>query len=92
MNDIVVPYKGEPTGTYLPSPIYDKILKRRDLGFHATSSETFASAIHTVFSLSPIEEKAMRDRARSWAVERFSRTGFEEAWESTGWRNWLHRP
>ncbi|KAI5123105.1 hypothetical protein M0805_001461 [Coniferiporia weirii] len=70
-NDIVLPYKGEPTG------------------YHATTSETFGAALHTVLSLSHAEELAMRERARAWAVEHFSRGGFERAWEGSGWRKWL---
>ncbi|EJC98471.1 glycosyltransferase family 4 protein [Fomitiporia mediterranea MF3/22] len=69
--DIVVPYKGEPTG------------------YHATTPQTFATQLHSTLSLSPAEEHAMRLRARTWAVERFSRAGFERAWEESGWRKWL---
>ncbi|KAL5501840.1 ALG11 [Sanghuangporus vaninii] len=69
--DIVVPYKGEPTG------------------YHATTPETFSTALHTALSLSPSEDFAMRKRARTLALERFSRRGFEQAWEESGWRRWL---
>ncbi|THH09846.1 hypothetical protein EW145_g1732 [Phellinidium pouzarii] len=71
LNDIVVPYKSEPTG------------------YHATTPTTFGEALHTVLSLSLAEDIAMRSRARAWAVERFSRGGFEQAWEESGWRRWL---
>ncbi|KAH8114787.1 glycosyltransferase family 4 protein [Phellopilus nigrolimitatus] len=71
LNDIVVPYKSEPTG------------------YHATTPATFGAALHTVLSLSPEAENSMRERGRAWAVERFSRRGFEQAWEESGWRKWL---
>lgn len=58
-------------------------------GFHATDPESFATALHAALSMSPAEQTAMRERGRAWAVERFSRKGFEEAWEASGWRRWL---
>ncbi|KDQ62112.1 glycosyltransferase family 4 protein [Jaapia argillacea MUCL 33604] len=61
--DIVVPYKGEPTG------------------YHATTPETFSSAFHTILTLPPDEERAMRERAKAVAVERFSEEEFEKGWE-----------
>jgi alpha-1,2-mannosyltransferase len=60
-------------------------------GYHATTPETFAAALHTVLSLSPQEEFAMRQRARSWAVQRFSEEEFEKGWNASGWRDWLSR-
>ncbi|KAH7928759.1 glycosyltransferase family 4 protein [Leucogyrophana mollusca] len=71
LNDIVVPFKGEPTG------------------YHATSPSTFADALHTVLTLSPSEERRMRERARTWAVEQFSEEEFVKGWNASGWRKWL---
>ena len=59
------------------------------LGFHATSPEEFAEAIHTVLTLPPVEELAIRDRARKLAVKKFSEEGFEKAWNESGWKKWL---
>ncbi|KAJ3551117.1 hypothetical protein NM688_g4919 [Phlebia brevispora] len=58
-------------------------------GYHATSSETYADAFHTVFTLSPEEELALRLRTRTWAVQRFSQEEFEKGWDASGWKNWL---
>jgi len=71
LNDIVVPFNGEPTG------------------YHATSPENFAEALHTVLTLSPEVELAMRQRARTWAVQRFSEAEFEKSWTASGWKKWL---
>ncbi|KAJ7134990.1 mannosyltransferase [Mycena crocata] len=58
-------------------------------GYHATSSATFAAAIHTALTLSPEADLAIRQRARTWAVQRFSETEFEAAWEASGWAKLL---
>ncbi|KAI0684595.1 hypothetical protein C8T65DRAFT_748628 [Cerioporus squamosus] len=58
-------------------------------GYHATSPETFAEAFHTVLNLSPEDDIAMRKRARTWAVQKFSAEEFEKAWDESGWRRWL---
>ncbi|OBZ71200.1 GDP-Man:Man(3)GlcNAc(2)-PP-Dol alpha-1,2-mannosyltransferase [Grifola frondosa] len=71
LNDIVVPFNGEPTG------------------YHATSPETFAEALHTALTLSPEAELALRLRARTWAVQRFSEEEFEKEWDASGWKKWL---
>ena len=58
-------------------------------GYHATSPETFAEAFHTVLTLSPEADLAMRTRARTWAVQKFSQEEFEKGWDESGWRDWL---
>lgn len=58
-------------------------------GFHATTAEEYASAYHTVFSLSEVEEIALRARARRWAVGRFSEDEFVRGWHESGWRRFL---
>lgn len=58
-------------------------------GYHATNPETFAEAFQTVLALSPDEELALRVRARTWAVQRFSEEEFERGWNASGWRDWL---
>ncbi|EGN97922.1 glycosyltransferase family 4 protein [Serpula lacrymans var. lacrymans S7.3] len=71
LNDIVVPFNGEPTG------------------YHATSPETFAAAMESVLTLPAAEEVKLRERARRWAVEKFSEEEFEKGWNGSGWRDWL---
>ena len=58
-------------------------------GYHATSPETFAEAFHTVLTLPPEEDLALRQRARTWAVQRFSEAEFEKGWNESGWKKWL---
>ncbi|KIK67311.1 glycosyltransferase family 4 protein [Collybiopsis luxurians FD-317 M1] len=71
LQDIVVPFNGEPTG------------------YHADSVETFSEALHTALSLSSSEDIAVRQRARTWAVQRFSEEEFEKGWNASGWRSYL---
>ncbi|KAI8986146.1 mannosyltransferase [Trametes punicea] len=71
--DIIVPFKGEPTG------------------YHATTPETFAEAFRTVLTLPKEAELAMRQRARTSAMQRFSAEEFEKGWDESGWREWLFR-
>jgi len=58
-------------------------------GYHATTPDTFAAAMHSVLTLSTSEELALRQRARTWAVQKFSEEEFEKGWNATGWRTWL---
>jgi len=69
--DIVVPFRGQPTG------------------FHATTPESFAVALHEALTLPSAEELALRRRARTWAVQRFSEEEFEKGWNESGWKKWL---
>jgi alpha-1,2-mannosyltransferase len=32
---------------------------------------------------------ALRERARTWAVQRFSEEEFEKGWNESGWKKWL---
>ncbi|KAL0579865.1 asparagine-linked glycosylation protein [Marasmius crinis-equi] len=59
-------------------------------GYHARSPAEFAEALHTALALSPEEEMAIRQRARTWAVQRFSNEEFETEWDASGWKTWLH--
>ncbi|KAJ7505759.1 mannosyltransferase [Mycena galericulata] len=54
-------------------------------GYHATTPAEFASRIHEALTLSPEADLAIRQRARTWAVQRFSEAEFEAAWEASGW-------
>lgn len=54
-------------------------------GYHAKTPESFASAMHEVFSLSTEEDLAVRERTRHRAVEVFSEEGFVKGWEE-GWK------
>lgn len=58
-------------------------------GFHATSPESFANAIHDALSLSPTAQLAMRERAKKWAVERFSEDEFRKSWDASGWKKFI---
>ncbi|KAJ4002142.1 mannosyltransferase [Lentinula boryana] len=71
LQDIVVPFHGQPTG------------------YHADSVETFAEALHTALSLSDDEEHVIRQRARTWAVQRFSEEEFEQSWNASQWKSFL---
>ncbi|KAK7461905.1 asparagine-linked glycosylation protein, variant 2 [Stygiomarasmius scandens] len=58
-------------------------------GFHATTPTSFAEVLHTALSLSKEEDRAIRERARTSAVKRFSEAEFTKGWDLSGWRNWL---
>ncbi|KAJ3764017.1 mannosyltransferase [Lentinula raphanica] len=58
-------------------------------GYHADSVETFAEALHTALLLSSEEDIAMRQRARTWAVQRFSEAEFERSWNASQWKSFL---
>lgn len=72
-------------------PLLDIVvpLNGEPTGYHATSSETFAEAFRTVLTLSPEADAAMRTRARTWAVQKFSAEEFEKGWDGSGWKTWL---
>ncbi|KAG0696090.1 mannosyltransferase [Suillus ampliporus] len=71
-------------------PLHDIVvpLDGEATGFHARDSQSFADAMHTVLSMSKSEEKAMRERARTWAVSAFAEERFVEGWE-TAWKGWV---
>ncbi|KAE9411360.1 mannosyltransferase [Gymnopus androsaceus JB14] len=71
LQDIIVPFNGQPTG------------------YHAESVEGFAEALQTALSLSNEEDLAVRQRARTWAVQRFSEEEFEKGWNASGWKSFL---
>ncbi|KAF5382430.1 hypothetical protein D9615_002779 [Tricholomella constricta] len=60
-------------------------------GYHAETPETFAEALHVALTLSSADDLAMRRRARTWAVQRFSEEEFERGWHASGWRECLFR-
>ncbi|OSC98020.1 glycosyltransferase family 4 protein [Trametes coccinea BRFM310] len=74
-------------------PLLDIIvpLDGQPTGYHATTPETFAEAFRTVLTLPKDAELAMRQRARAWAVQKFSAEEFEKGWDESGWRSWLFR-
>ena len=88
LNDIVVPFNGEPTGK-LDAISSVLAFAYATLGYHATTPEAFAQALHEVLTLTKDEEIAMRTRARTWAVKRFSEEEFEKGWEQSGWKSCL---
>src|ERR1700689_907203 len=58
-------------------------------GFHAKTPEPFRGALHEALTLPSEEELALRHRARTWAVHRFSEEEFEKGWNESGWKKWL---
>ncbi|KII91044.1 glycosyltransferase family 4 protein [Plicaturopsis crispa FD-325 SS-3] len=57
-------------------------------GYHAKTRDEFAQAMYRALTLPPVEELAMRARARHWAVQTFSEAEFERGWAASGWRKW----
>jgi alpha-1,2-mannosyltransferase len=53
------------------------------------TTDEFAEALNRALSLSPEEELALRHRARTWAIQRFSEEEFEKGWNASGWKQWL---
>jgi len=72
-------------------PLYDIIVPFNGelTGYHATSADTFAEMFHTVFTLTKSDDLALRQRARTWAVQRFSNEEFEYGWKASNWKDWL---
>ncbi|KAG1727063.1 glycosyltransferase family 4 protein [Suillus paluster] len=71
-------------------PLHDIVvpLDGEATGFHARDPQSFAEAMHTVLSMSKSEERAMRKRARTWAVSAFAEERFVEGWEAA-WEGWV---
>ncbi|KAK0460001.1 mannosyltransferase [Desarmillaria tabescens] len=69
-------------------PLKDIIVPFNGLptGYHAETPAAFADAIHTALTLPTDEEFAIRLRARTWAVQRFSEEEFEKEWNESGWK------
>jgi alpha-1,2-mannosyltransferase len=72
-------------------PLKDIIVPYKDqrTGYHATTAESFAEALHNALSLSSGEDKAIRERARESAVKRFSEEEFVKGWDLSGWKEWV---
>ncbi|KAG1796896.1 glycosyltransferase family 4 protein [Suillus variegatus] len=71
-------------------PLHDIVvpLDGEATGFHARDPQSFANAMHTVLSMSKSEQRAMRTRARTWAVSAFAEERFVEGWEAA-WKGWV---
>ncbi|WVN89502.1 uncharacterized protein L203_104727 [Cryptococcus depauperatus CBS 7841] len=67
-------------------PLLDIVVpyKGQKTGFHATTSSSFAAALHSAFNLNPDESLKMRKAARQLAAEKFSEQEFENGW-ARGW-------
>ncbi|KAI0076731.1 glycosyltransferase family 4 protein [Panus rudis PR-1116 ss-1] len=72
-------------------PLHDIVVPYdgKPTGYHATTPESFAQALHEALTLPPEEEVALRRRARTWAIQRFSQHEFELAWNASGWKDWI---
>ncbi|KAJ7147269.1 hypothetical protein C8R46DRAFT_1129842 [Mycena filopes] len=66
-------------------------LQGKITGYHVKTPADFAAVIHAALTLSPEEDVAIRARARTWAVQRFSEAEFEAAWEASGRVGFLAR-
>jgi len=71
-------------------PLHDIVvpLDGEATGFHAHDSQSFADVMHRVLSMSESEERAMRERARRWAVSAFAEERFIEGWEAA-WEGYV---
>jgi alpha-1,2-mannosyltransferase len=87
LQDIIVPYDGEPTGNN--GSCYFMAMLIHNTGFHARDPDSFADALHQALNLPKSEELGMRKRARQWAVQRFSEEEFVKAWDASGWQKHL---
>jgi alpha-1,2-mannosyltransferase len=85
----VIPEDGKPTGKLWTARIEYGRLSVPRLGFHATTADGFAQALHNALSLSPDDDIMMRARGRESAVRRFSEHKFEQSWDASGWKKWL---
>ncbi|KAF9220277.1 glycosyltransferase family 4 protein [Gyrodon lividus] len=70
-------------------PLNDIVVpyKSQLTGFHARTSGEFAGAMHEILTMDAATERGYRERARQWAVQRFSEEEFVNAWERSGWRH-----
>lgn len=72
-------------------PLHDIVVpyQSRPTGFHAKTPGEFATAMHEILTVEPLQMRALRERGRTWATERFSEDKFVEGWEKSGWRSHL---
>ncbi|ESK97445.1 asparagine-linked glycosylation alpha-mannosyltransferase-like protein [Moniliophthora roreri MCA 2997] len=72
-------------------PLHDIVVpfNGEPTGFHAKTPKDFADGLYKALSLTDEEDLALRLRARTWAVQRFSEEEFEKGWNASGWRSWL---
>lgn len=84
--DIVVPVDGEPTGAGIAT--FQPLYSPRQPGFHATDAASYAHALAEALNLPREAELAMRRRARTHAVQKFSAQEFTKGWAASGWQDW----
>ncbi|KAI9566213.1 glycosyltransferase family 4 protein [Boletus coccyginus] len=74
-------------------PLSDIIVpyKSQPTGFHARTSGGFAAALHEILMMDTATQRGYRERARRWAVERFSEEEFVRGWEGSGWMACMRR-
>ncbi|KIM53165.1 glycosyltransferase family 4 protein [Scleroderma citrinum Foug A] len=70
-------------------PLHDIVVPYRSepTGFHAKTPGEFSAVMHQILTMDGVQERAYRERARRWAVERFSEDAFVRGWEKSGWRS-----
>ncbi|KAG8214910.1 mannosyltransferase, partial [Butyriboletus roseoflavus] len=65
--------------------------KSQPTGFHARTPGEFATAMHEILTMNAATDQGYRERARRWAVEKFSEEEFVKGWEGSGWRTCVRR-
>ncbi|KAH0832377.1 glycosyltransferase family 4 protein [Lanmaoa asiatica] len=93
LNDIVVPYDSQPTGFHARTPgefataIHEVWFRpyRLLVAYMSMNTDT-ASSTRQILTMDAAIERGYRERARRWAVERFSEEEFIKGWEGSGWR------
>lgn len=70
-------------------PLHDIVIpyQSEPTGFHAKTPGEFSAAMHRILTMDGEQERAYRERARRWAVERFSEEAFVRGWEKSAWRS-----
>ncbi|KAL4066395.1 glycosyltransferase family 4 protein [Scleroderma yunnanense] len=72
-------------------PLRDIVVPYRSqpTGFHAKTPGEYSAAMHQILTMDAVQERAYRERARRWAVQKFSEDEFIKGWEKSGWRRYV---
>jgi len=74
-------------------PLHDIVVPyhSQPTGFHARTPGEFATRMHEILTMDATTELRYRERARLWAVEKFSQEEFVKGWEESGWLTYVRR-